>query len=48
MDTAHRQALIGSAFIVLGAVAFSSKSILIKLAYADTAQLDATRPWWCC
>jgi drug/metabolite transporter (DMT)-like permease len=44
MDTAHphsRQALIGSAFIVLGAIGFSAKSILIKLAYADSPQVDA-------
>jgi drug/metabolite transporter (DMT)-like permease len=36
-----RQALIGSAFIVLAAIGFSSKSVLIKLAYADSAQIDA-------
>lgn len=36
-----RQALIGSAFVVLAAIGFSSKPILIKLAYADSAQLDA-------
>lgn len=36
-----RQAFIGSAFIVLAAIGFSSKSILIKLAYADSAQIDA-------
>lgn len=36
-----RHALIGSAFILLGAIGFSAKSILIKLAYADSAQIDA-------
>jgi drug/metabolite transporter (DMT)-like permease len=36
-----RQALIGSTFILLGAIGFSSKSILIKLAYSDAAQIDA-------
>lgn len=36
-----RQVFIGSAFIVLAAIGFSSKSILIKLAYADSAQIDA-------
>ncbi len=33
--------LLGSAMIVLGAIGFSAKSILIKLAYADSAQVDA-------
>ncbi len=44
MDTTtnnSRQALIGSAFIMLGAIGFSAKSILIKIAYADSAQIDA-------
>ena len=44
METSNlypRQALIGSTFIVLAAIGFSSKSILIKLAYADSAQIDA-------
>lgn len=44
MDTTTsnpRQALIGSAFVLLGAIGFSAKSILIKLAYADSAQIDA-------
>lgn len=36
-----RQALIGIAFIVLAAIGFSSKSILINLIYADSAQIDA-------
>lgn len=36
-----RQALIGSLFIILGAIGFSAKSILIKFAYADSAQIDA-------
>jgi len=36
-----RQFLIGSLFIVLGAIGFSAKSILIKLAYAKSAQIDA-------
>ena len=36
-----RQILLGSALIVLGAIGFSAKSILIKLAYADSAQIDA-------
>lgn len=44
MDTTTRpstQALLGSALIVLGAIGFSAKSILIKLAYADSPQVDA-------
>jgi len=44
MDNANHsqpQALLGSALILLGAIGFSSKSILIKLAYADSAQVDA-------
>jgi drug/metabolite transporter (DMT)-like permease len=36
-----RQMLIGSACVVTAAIGFSSKAILIKLAYADNAQLDA-------
>jgi drug/metabolite transporter (DMT)-like permease len=36
-----RQTLIGSALIVLGAIGFSAKSVLIKLAYAESAQVDA-------
>ena len=36
-----RQALIGTAFILLGAIGFSAKSVLIKLAYAESAQIDA-------
>jgi drug/metabolite transporter (DMT)-like permease len=36
-----RQVLTGSALIVLGTIGFSAKSILIKLAYAETAQVDA-------
>lgn len=40
-DNSPRQTLVGSAFIVLGAIAFSSKAILIKLAYADATGVDA-------
>ncbi len=36
-----RHFLIGSGYIVLGAIGFSAKSILIKLAYADSVQVDA-------
>ena len=36
-----RQTLLGSTLIVLGAIGFSAKSILIKLAYADSAPVDA-------
>lgn len=36
-----RQILIGSGLIVLSAIGFSAKSILVKLAYAESAQLDA-------
>lgn len=36
-----RQSLIGFAFIVLASIGFSSKSILIKLVYADSAHIDA-------
>ena len=36
-----REALTGSALIALGAIAFSAKAILIKLAYADSTQIDA-------
>jgi drug/metabolite transporter (DMT)-like permease len=41
--TAHhrRQVFLGSALIVLGAIGFSAKAILIKLAYADSAPVDA-------
>jgi len=44
MEATHsdtRQALAGSVFILLGAIGFSSKSILIKLAYSDAVQIDA-------
>ncbi len=33
--------LLGSVLIVLGAIGFSAKSILIKLAYADSVEVDA-------
>jgi len=36
-----RQALIGSILILLGAIGFSAKSILIKLAYGDSTPVDA-------
>ena len=36
-----RNRLIGSALILLAAIGFSSKSILIKLAYADSPEVDA-------
>ncbi len=36
-----RPVLLGTALIVLAATGFSSKSILIKLAYADAAGIDA-------
>ena len=36
-----REALTGGALIALGAIAFSAKAILIKLAYADSTQIDA-------
>jgi drug/metabolite transporter (DMT)-like permease len=36
-----RQALIGTVFILIGAIGFSAKSVLIKLAYAQSAQIDA-------
>ncbi len=40
--SAHsRQALAGTVLIVLAAIGFSSKPILIKLAYADSEQVDA-------
>jgi drug/metabolite transporter (DMT)-like permease len=32
---------MGTAFILLGAIGFSAKSVLIKLAYAESAQIDA-------
>ena len=35
------QALLGSVLILLGAIGFSSKSILIKLAYTGSGQVDA-------
>jgi drug/metabolite transporter (DMT)-like permease len=41
LNLGSRQALIGSAYVVLAAIGFSSKSILIKLAYADSPQIDA-------
>lgn len=44
MNTTIRPAtevLLGSMLIVLGAIGFSGKSILIKLAYADATQVDA-------
>lgn len=44
MDTNQnpsRHTLLGSAFVLLGAIAFSAKAILIKLAYADSVQPDA-------
>lgn len=44
MESQHhdpRQALMGTAFILLGAIGFSAKSVLIKLAYAQSAQIDA-------
>jgi drug/metabolite transporter (DMT)-like permease len=37
----RREALIGAGLIVLGAIGFSAKSILIKLVYADSPQVDA-------
>ena len=37
----RRRALIGSALILLGALGFSAKSILIKLAYGDAVPVDA-------
>jgi drug/metabolite transporter (DMT)-like permease len=37
----NRQALTGSALILLGAVGFSAKSILIKLAYGGSTPVDA-------
>jgi len=40
--TGHsRHVLTGSALIALGAIAFSAKAVLIKLAYADSAGIDA-------
>jgi len=44
MDTnknTSQQTLLGSAFVLLGAFAFSAKAILIKLAYADSVHPDA-------
>jgi len=39
--TANRSLFIGYGLVLLGALGFSTKSILIKLAYADSVQLDA-------
>lgn len=47
MDTTtnnSRQALIGSVFIILGAVGFSAKSILIKLTYAGILLVYSNQP----
>ncbi len=43
MNTSNsaRQRLLGSLLILLGAIGFSAKSIFIKLAYANSAQIDA-------
>jgi drug/metabolite transporter (DMT)-like permease len=40
-SNSSQQALIGTSLIILGAIGFSAKSVLIKLAYADSAQVDA-------
>ena len=40
LSTQRRAALVGAGLIVLAATGFSSKSILIKLAYGDGAALD--------
>ncbi|MDD1617714.1 MAG: hypothetical protein CG439_2799 [Methylococcaceae bacterium NSP1-2] len=37
----QRQRLIGCILVLLGAAGFSTKAILIKLAYAADGQLDA-------
>ncbi|MDD5578363.1 MAG: DMT family transporter [Methylobacter sp.] len=37
----NRHAIIGCFFVVLGALGFSAKAVLIKLAYDDSHQLDA-------
>lgn len=39
--TSDRQYYLGLAFILIGAVGFSAKAVLIKLAYAVAPQLDA-------
>jgi drug/metabolite transporter (DMT)-like permease len=41
MLTEQRQRLMGCALVLLGAAGFSTKAILIKLAYAADGQLDA-------
>ncbi|MEQ1619859.1 MAG: DMT family transporter [Methylococcales bacterium] len=38
---AHRQIIIGGLFVLLAAFGFSAKSILVKLAYEASPQLDA-------
>jgi drug/metabolite transporter (DMT)-like permease len=40
-STNTQHVLIGSSLILLGAIGFSAKSVLIKLAYADSIQVDA-------
>lgn len=40
-DENPRQALIGTVLVALGAVGFSTKSVLVKIAYAQSAQVDA-------
>jgi drug/metabolite transporter (DMT)-like permease len=37
----NRQAIIGYVFVLLGALGFSAKAVLIKLAYGYSHQLDA-------
>jgi drug/metabolite transporter (DMT)-like permease len=37
----NRQAIIGCLFVLLGAIGFSAKAVLIKLAYGYSQQLDA-------
>lgn len=37
----HRQVIIGCLFVLLAAFGFSAKSILVKLAYGNSHQLDA-------
>ena len=37
----NRQAIIGCLFVLLGAIGFSAKAVLIKLAYGYSHQLDA-------
>ena len=44
METRTRRpdtVLSGSLLVVLGAIGFSAKPVLIKLAYADSASVDA-------